>query len=369
MFDEFGYVMNPVGAFEPRPGGGMRLHGGKRGSSAPPPDPRLIEAQMKSMGIQDDMIKQIMANSADVAPLQKEQLQFGLDSAKTAYGQSQEDRGFMLNRRGLLSGLQDAQVKEAQDFNTDARREELAGQAQADVNAGFSGARAQSGRAMARMGINPSSGRAAALDAQTSIAQAAALAGATNNARTGARLEGRALTDRASNSLAGYPAMGMAATGAGAGYGASGITIANTGLAGLNSGAMGAGGMAGQMGANAASMYGTMGNYKNAQDKIAADNDPTATILGAAAKVGVGMMMSDRRLKRDIVTVGTDGATGLTLYEFAYKDDPSLRYRGVMADEVLGVMPTAVIEGKDGFLRVNYSTLGIEMLKVQGVPV
>lgn len=35
-----------------------------------------------------------MANSAEMAPLQKKQMQFGLDSAKTAYGQAQEDRTF-----------------------------------------------------------------------------------------------------------------------------------------------------------------------------------------------------------------------------------------------------------------------------------
>lgn len=264
---------------------GIRLYpGGKGGSSAPPPDPALIAAQIRSMGIQDSAIAQMMQTSADMAPLQKEQLKFGLDSARTAYGQSQDDRAFMLNRRGALSGLQDTMVSDAAKFNTEDRANELAGQASADVNQGFSNAREQTGRAMARMGVNPSAGRAQAMGNQTAIAQAAALAGAATNARTGARLEGRALTDRASNALAGYPAMGMQATGAGAGIGASGITMANTGLAGLNSGAMAAGGMAGQMGQNAASMYGAQGSYKTGQDN--AQGDGGAGLLVGLATAG-----------------------------------------------------------------------------------
>jgi hypothetical protein len=359
------FEMLPAGAFCPRPDGRMALHGGKGGSSAPPPDPRLIEAQIRSMGFQDDAIRQIMGNAADLAPLQKEQLQFGLSSARTAYGQSQDDRGFMLNRRDKLSGLQDTLTADATSFNSADRADQLAGQATADVNQGFSNARAQSGRAMARMGINPGSGRALAMDNQTAITQAAALAGASTNARTSARMEGRALTDRATNALAGYPAMGMAATGAGAGYGSSGISIANTGLAGLNSGAMGAGGMAGQMGSNAANMYGVMGNYKSAQDKIAADSDPFASILGAGATLGAAYIgKSDRRLKKEIVCVGKDGGTGLNLYEFEYIGGTGTRYRGVMADEVVQVRPDAVSIGEDGFARVNYTALGIDMVEL-----
>ena len=107
---------------------GIRLYpgGGKGGSSAPPPDPRLIAAQIKSMGIQDTAIQAMMENSASMAPLQKQQMQFGLDSAKTAYGQAQEDRTWALGRREDASGLQDTMVKEAQDYNSLANQDKLA---------------------------------------------------------------------------------------------------------------------------------------------------------------------------------------------------------------------------------------------------
>jgi len=269
-FHRTDFDLLPEHAFRPRAGrrGGMTLEGGGKGSSAPAPDPRLVEAQIKSMGIQDNAIQQMLANSNELAPLQKQQLQFALDSSKTAYEQSQSDRQWLLSRRDQLSGMQDKLVKEAQDFNTDARREELAGQAMADVNAAASSARDQSARSMARMGINPASGRAAAMDQQLQLTQTVASAGAANNARTAAREEGRALTDRAVNALAGYPAMSSQATTTGAALGGSGVGLTSASLAGQNSGYGSAAQIAAQMGSNATSMWGQQASYKTQQDQL-----------------------------------------------------------------------------------------------------
>lgn len=342
---------------------------GSKSSSAPAPDPRLVEAQIRSMGIQDDVIKRVMQQSEEIQPLQKEQLQFGLDSARTAYDQSQEDRKWMLDRRGLLSSMQDTLSQDARSFNTEDKANELAGKAMADVNQGFANAEGQQSRALARMGVNPSSGKALAIGNQTAIAKAAALAAAGSGARTQARQEGYALTDRATNALAGYPAMGMQATQSGAGFGASGTTIANQGLAGMNSGFGAAGTMAGQMGQNATSMYGAMGSYKNGADNAAANANPMGALLGAGAQLGAAYIKSsDRRLKQNIEMVGRDERTGLNLYEFAYKDMPHERWRGVMADEVLQVMPSAVHTNEEGFMSVDYGALGIEMTQVGETP-
>lgn len=343
---------------------------GSKSSSAPAPDPRLVEAQIRSMGIQDDVIKRVMQQSEEIQPLQKEQLQFGLDSARTAYDQSQQDRTWMLDRRGALTTMQDTLTQDARSFNTEDKANELAGKAMADVNQGFANAEGQQSRALARMGVNPSSGKALAMGNQTAIAKATALAAAGSGARDRARTEGYALTDRATNALAGYPAMGMQATGAGAGYGASGTAIANQGLAGMNSGYGAAGTMAGQMGQNAAGMYGAMGSYKNGADNAAANANPMGALLGAGAQLGAAYISksSDRRLKQDIKLVGRDERTGLNLYEFAYKADPGQRWRGVMADEVLQVMPSAVHTNEEGFMSVDYGALGIEMTAAGDTP-
>ena len=342
---------------------------GSKSSSAPAPDPRLVEAQIRSMGIQDDVIQRVMQQSEEIMPLQKEQLQFGLDTARTAYDQSQQDRTWMLDRRGSLSSMQDTLVQDAKGFNAESRGNELAGKAMADVNQGFANAEGQQTRALSRMGVNPSSGKALAMGNQTEIAKATALAAAGTGARAQARQEGYALTDRATNALAGYPAMGMQATQSGAGFGASGTTIANQGLAGMNSGYGAAGTMAGQMGQNAASMYGAMGSYKNGADNAAANANPMGALLGAGAQLGAAAIFkSDRRMKQGIELVGRDERTGLNLYEFAYKDMPHERWRGVMADEVLQVMPSAVHTNEEGFMSVDYGALGIEMTQVGETP-
>lgn len=339
---------------------------GSKSSSAPAPDPRLVEAQIRSMGIQDDVIKRVMQQSDEIQPLQKEQLQFGLDSARAAYDQSQKDREWMLDRRGSLASMQDTLVQDAKAFRSEDKANELAGKAMADVNQGFASAEGQQVRSMARMGVNPSSGKALALGNQTAMAKAAALAAAGTGARDRARVEGFALTDRATNALSGYPAMGMQASGAGAGYGASGTNIANQGLAGMNSGYGAAGTMAGQMGSNATGMFGAQANYKLGADKAAADANPMGALLGAGAQLGAASIgkWSDRRLKQDITQVGRDEHTGLNLYEFSYTLTPHQRWVGVMADEVLQVMPSAVHTNAEGYHSVDYDALGLEMKQV-----
>jgi hypothetical protein len=239
---------------------------GSKKSKAPAPDPRLIEAQIKSMGLQDEAIAEIMAQSREMQPLIKEQTQFGLDSARTAFDQSQQDRTYALGRRDELTGVQDTMLADAKSFNTEGKRAELAAQAGADVASSFAGMRQQSNRDMARRGVNPFSGKMAQMQTQQDLGEATARAGAANAARVNARNEGRALNDRAANVLSGFPAMGMQATGAAAGFGANGVNIANAGAQGMNAGFAQAGGLAGQMGSNAANMYGTMGSYKNQAD-------------------------------------------------------------------------------------------------------
>jgi hypothetical protein len=83
---------------------------------------------------------------------------------------------------------------------------------------------------------------------------------------------------------------------------------------------------------------------------------PPATNMGPS-------MGSDRRLKENIVQVGTH-PLGIGLYLFEYKAPHrdlhgAGRHFGVMADEVEQVMPEAIRTGADGYLAVDYGLLGI----------
>ena len=63
-------------------------------------------------------------------------------------------------------------------------------------------------------------------------------------------------------------------------------------------------------------------------------------------------------MKHDIALLGTLD-NGLGFYRFAYHGSDKA-YVGVMAQEVLAVMPEAVVQGRDGYLRVRYEKLGLK---------
>ncbi|GAB2712802.1 hypothetical protein [Comamonas sediminis] len=275
--------MLPEHAFRPRPGG-MTFEGG---TSTPAPDPRLVEAQVRNLGVQDDMIRQIIQNTNDMAPVQKEQTQFALDTARQSWEQSQADREYAIGRRDQLTGLQDTMIQDAKTFNTEAKREELAGQAAADVSQAYTSARRTQAAEMARMGVNPADGKYGSMSNALSATTALASASAKNGARTAARQEGQMLIDRASNALAGYPAMGMQTTAATAGYGGMGQSVANTGLAGLNSGYGQAAGMAGNAGNSAANIWDQQSNaYQQSQ---ASSGATTGTLLGVGMSAAIAI--------------------------------------------------------------------------------
>src|SRR5439155_23739065 len=69
--------------------------------------------------------------------------------------------------------------------------------------------------------------------------------------------------------------------------------------------------------------------------------------------------VSDRRLKKDVIRVAEHPAGfGICRFKYLWSDT---QYLGVIAQEVLEVMPDAVVRGDDGFLRVDYAAIGMHM--------
>ncbi len=83
---------------------------------------------------------------------------------------------------------------------------------------------------------------------------------------------------------------------------------------------------------------------------------------GSSSTTTTGSSASDIRLKEDITYVGM-AANGLPLYNFRYVGGEQT-YEGVMAQDVLGVMPGAVSTMSNGYMQVNYGMLGLEMRAV-----
>lgn len=81
---------------------------------------------------------------------------------------------------------------------------------------------------------------------------------------------------------------------------------------------------------------------------VGAYNNNMATMATLAAA-----LMSDRRLKSNIVKIGED-PRGFGLYEYDLFGE---RRRGVMADEVEKIIPAAVLTHPLGFKMVNYGKL------------
>jgi len=93
-----------------------------------------------------------------------------------------------------------------------------------------------------------------------------------------------------------------------------------------------------------------------AVDVYNADRQAQSNMMGGLFQLGsaaLPYMFSDRRLKRNIKRIGTH-ATGIGIYEYDIFDRHEI---GVMADEVLAVMPDAVIQHPSGFMMVNYARL------------
>ena len=79
--------------------------------------------------------------------------------------------------------LEQSLVDEANTYDTEAKREQLASRGMADVATAYQAQRQQALDTLSRYGINPNSNRFAAINASLSRAEAADSAGAANNAR------------------------------------------------------------------------------------------------------------------------------------------------------------------------------------------
>ena len=135
---------------------------------------------------------------------------------------------------GAFQPLEDRMIQEATDFNSPARQRLAMEEAKSSVGQQFEAQRRSAAQNLEAYGVDPSSTRFAALDAGSRVAQAAAQAGAGNQARTQTEAIGRALQSEAINVGRGYPGQ-IAGTYATALQ--SGNQAANSALGGTQTGA------------------------------------------------------------------------------------------------------------------------------------
>lgn len=135
---------------------------------------------------------------------------------------------------------------------------------------------------------------------------------------------------------------------------AGGMLQAGMGISGLEQALM-AQGLDAET-ARAAAAYGSgqmqLDPYKTQASILQKQRGQNAEFLGAIAPSLFAL--SDIRLKENITQVGTL-ANGLGIYTWDWIDDNNDPTRGVIAQEVLEVVPEAVVVADSGYLMVNYS--------------
>lgn len=96
----------------------------------------------------------------------------------------------------------------------------------------------------------------------------------------------------------------------------------------------------------------------------AAAKGKTASGIGGLISAGMSLFaLSDARLKTDIVFL-YERQDGVRFYEFRYHGTAEV-WEGVMAQEVMKIWPDAVVQGEDGYFRVDYASIGAQMRLVR----
>lgn len=337
---------------------------GKKSDTLPPDYTPLAEASAEAARIQAELGREQLDFAKDMYEQNAPMLQEIADQQMAAQAQQMEQAkdyyDYQVNTyRPLEQGL----VADAQTFNTDAYRDQMASKAAADAGRAFGISQQQNQRAMASMGVNPNSGRFAGMNAATGLQQAAMRASAMTGARTQAEQMGYARKLDAAGLGRGLAGASTAAyggaTNAGSQAGINAQSAGNTYMAGMG---QGAGTIAAGQNMQIQGLSSVLNNqtqtYINTQDSLLGD---LGGLMGGAASMYTAF--SDRRIKENIEEVGVDQRTALTLYQFNYIGDDR-RFQGVMADEVELVYPEAVVDTDQGYKAVRYDLLNIEFKEV-----
>ena len=179
--------------------------------------------------------------------------------------------------------LEDSILEDVKRFNVDQTQDRFAGQAASDVQQQLAVQRGTANRNLTRMGINPNSGRFAALNNQFALRGAAATAGAKTNARFAADQLGTGLKMNAASMGRNLPGTALSAIGTAANVGGAAGNLVQQQNAPMYQGFQGAmGGLQGQMGAlnSQANMMNTA--YQNQLAASQADSG----MWGALGQIG-----------------------------------------------------------------------------------
>lgn len=197
---------------------------GKKSDPPPPPDySGIAKASEKQSELSYKLAQEQFAWAKETYANDKVTTERVVDSFLTSMDLNNEAAATDRERyEQIFQPLEDDLAADALDYASEERRQAEIGRAKAGVAQQFDQAREAAQKDLESYGINPSSTRYAALDIGIRTQQAAAAAGAANQASQQVDNTGRALRSEAINIGRGYPGQvaGTYATGQNAGTGA-----------------------------------------------------------------------------------------------------------------------------------------------------
>ena len=250
---------------------------------------------------------------ADQAPLRQQAADKALavSDAQLASMKQNDDisNDYWNYQKDTFRPLEGKIIADAQSFDSPERQNQNAAKATADVQQAFDNSQGQMQRSLERRGVNPSSGAALALNNQMSMQKAAALAGASNKARTDIELQGYARKMDAAN--LGRNLASNQATSAGVAMTAGNSAVNNAAIPLTQ--AQSATNMAGQgfntaiQGNNSAgSIYGQVAQLENQDSGLL--NGLGSSIGQVAGSAAISYFMSDKNAKKNIKPVSDAAA-------------------------------------------------------------
>jgi hypothetical protein len=165
---------------------------GKKNTEAPDYAP-LAAASEKAATVMGDLGQQQIDFSKKMYDENSPFMQGIAEQQKLAMEQQlSQGKDYFDYQKETYRPLEKGIVADAQAFDTDAHRNQLATKAAADAGLAFGRTRQANERAMASMGVNPNSGRFQGLGAQSALMQSANRAGAMTGTRERAQQIGYA---------------------------------------------------------------------------------------------------------------------------------------------------------------------------------
>lgn len=300
---------------------------------------------------------------AEQAPQREAAAKIAMDVANQQLESSKQNTAISNDywnyQKDTFRPLEEGIVADAQTYDTAARRESAASEAVADVGMQAEAARQAQTRQQQRMGVNPSSGKAMALQSQMGMAEALGKAGAANTARDKIELQGYARKMDAANLGRGLASSQATSAGVALNAGNSAVGNAGTPLTQANqaTATMGQGFSTAMQGnSSAGQMYGQVAQIQNQANSA---NSELMGSLGSAA----GMFLSDETKKKDIKPVDDEQALA------AVKETPvsSWKYKDGQGDGGQHVGPMAQHVQKNMGDKVAPGGKMVDLVSLNGV--